>query len=106
MKRISIGLAGCWLVAMAVAGPAQAESLVLAQYYPPGYGYPPPPGYRPPCQAVTPGPLRGAAGGAARGALVGAVFGNAGRGAAMGAGIGGIRAASRRGTARTSGACY
>ena len=61
---------------------------------------------RPPCQAVTPGPLQGAARGAAGGALIGAISGNAGRGAAIGAGFGGVRNAVRRGSARNSGYCY
>jgi hypothetical protein len=61
---------------------------------------------RPPCQAVTPGPLQGAARGAAGGALIGAISGNAGRGAAIGAGFGGVRNAVRRGSARSAGACY
>ena len=104
MKRLLILIAGSCLVATAGGGFALAEGLVLAQYNSPHYGYPPP--NPPPCQAVTPSPLRGAAGGAARGALVGAVFGNAGRGAAIGAGVGGVAAASRRATARSYGACY
>lgn len=71
------------------------------QYYPPPSYY-----VRPPCQAVTPGPLRGAARGAAGGALFGAIGGNAGRGAAIGAGVGAVGGAIRRGTARSSGYCY
>ena len=72
-----------------------------AQYYPPPsyYGLPP-------CQAVPPGPLRGAARGAAGGALFGTIGGNAGRGAAIGAGVGAVGGAIRRGTARSSGYCY
>jgi Glycine-zipper domain len=67
----------------------------------------PPPGYRPPpCAAVTPGPFQGAARGAAGGALFGAIGGNAGRGAAIGAAVGGVGSAIRRGSARSSGACY
>jgi hypothetical protein len=81
---------------MALAGPGHAGSYRLAQYYP----------SRPPCEAVTPGPLRGAARGAAGGALIGAIAGNAGKGAAIGAGVGGVAAAARRGSARSSGACY
>src|SRR5215469_3102299 len=84
----------------AAVSAARVES-VYAQYAPP-----PPPGYRPPCQAVTPGPLRGAARGAAGGAIIGAISGNAGRGAAIGAGVGGVASAVRRGSARSSGACY
>src|SRR5271169_2356780 len=72
-----------------------------AQYYPPPSYY-----GRPPCQAVTSGPLRGAARGAAGGALFGAIGGNAGRGAAIGAGVGAVGGAIRRGTARSSGYCY
>src|SRR6202007_1900369 len=71
-----------------------------AQYYPPPSYY-----GRPPCQAVTPGPLRGAARGAAGGALFGAIGGNAGKGATIGAGVGPIGGAIRRGTARRSGDC-
>jgi len=68
---------------------------------------PPPPRYGPPpCALVTPGPFRGAARGAAGGALFGAIGGNAGRGAAIGAAVGGVGGAIRRGTARSSGACY
>jgi hypothetical protein len=70
---------------------------------------PRPPNYKsspPPCQAVTPGPLHGAARGAAGGALIGAISGNAGRGAAIGAGFGALRSAVRRGSARNAGACY
>jgi Glycine-zipper domain len=78
------------------------STVAFAQYY-----YGPPPGYgRPPCQAVTPGPLRGAGRGAAGGALIGAISGNAGRGAAIGAGIGAVGGAVRRGAARSSGYCY
>jgi hypothetical protein len=67
----------------------------------PSQGYSPPP-----CQAVTPGPVRGAARGAAGGAMIGAISGNAGRGAAIGAAFGGVRSAVRRGSARNAGACY
>ena len=67
----------------------------------PSQGYSPPP-----CQAVTPGPVRGAARGAAGGAMIGAISGNAGRGAAIGATFGGVRNAVRRGSARSAGACY
>jgi len=74
--------------------------VAYAQYYAP------PPSSRPPCQAVTPGPLQGAARGAAGGALIGAISGNAGRGAAIGATFGGVRNAVRRGSARSAGACY
>jgi hypothetical protein len=98
----TILIVGYNLIAMTLAG-AQAA----AQHYPPGYGAPP--GYRspPPCQAVTAGPLRGAARGAARGAMLGGVFGgNAGRGAAIGATMGGVGGAARRGAARSSGNCY
>jgi hypothetical protein len=97
------------IAAMLIAGEgasvfAAPAGTVYAQYYPPGYGYPP--SYRPPCQAVTPGPLRGAARGAAGGAIIGAISGNAGRGAAIGAGVGGVAGAVRRGSARSAGACY
>src|SRR5690348_15876354 len=71
--------------------------------------YPPPPnqGYsRAPCQAVTPGPVRGAARGAAGGAMIGAISGNAGRGAAIGAAFGGVRNTVPRGSARIACACY
>ena len=83
-----------------------AVSRVADAQYGRSYGgyaptYPPPP-----CQAVTPGPFRGAARGAAGGALFGAIGGNAGRGAACGAAVGGIAGAARRGAARSSGACY
>jgi hypothetical protein len=60
-------------VIFAAGQPAFAGSL-YAQYYPPGYGYPPP-SSRPPCEAITPGPLRGAGRGAAGGALIGAISG-------------------------------
>lgn len=105
MRRGAMIIAGGCLALAALGSGARAEGVALAQYYGPGY---PPPRYGspPPCAAVTPSPLRGAAGGAARGALVGAIFGNAGRGAAIGTGIGGIGAASRRGAARAYGACY
>ena len=75
--------------------------MVAQAQYPPSQGY-----YPPPCQAVTPGPVRGAARGAAGGAMIGAISGNAGRGAAIGATFGGVRNAVRRGSARSSGACY
>jgi hypothetical protein len=71
------------------------SAVAYAQYYTP-----------PPCQAVSPGPLQGAARGAAGGALIGAISGNAGRGAAIGATFGGVRNAVRRGSARSAGACY
>ena len=74
-------------------------SLAAQAQYRPGY-------YPPPCQAVTPGPVRGAARGAAGGAMIGAISGNAGRGAAIGAAFGGVRNAVRRGSARSAGACY
>jgi hypothetical protein len=76
-------------------------SVVAQAQYPPSQGYTPPP-----CQAVTPGPVRGAARGAAGGAMIGAISGNAGRGAAIGATFGGVRNAVRRGSARSAGACY
>jgi hypothetical protein len=76
-------------------------SMVAEAQYPPNQGY-----YPPPCQAVTPGPVRGAARGAAGGAMIGAISGNAGRGAAIGATFGGVRNAVRRGSARSAGACY
>jgi len=76
-------------------------SMVAHAQYPPSQGY-----YPPPCQAVTPGPVRGAARGAAGGAMIGAISGNAGRGAAIGATFGGVRNAVRRGSARSAGACY
>jgi hypothetical protein len=76
-------------------------SVVAQAQYPPSQGY-----YPPPCQAVTPGPVRGAARGAAGGAMIGAISGNAGRGAAIGATFGGVRNAVRRGSARSAGACY
>ncbi|MFL5285150.1 MAG: glycine zipper family protein [Rhodopila sp.] len=76
---------------------------VLAQYPPPSYApYP----AKPPCNAVSPGPLRGAGRGAAGGALIGAISGNAGRGAAIGATVGGVAGAARHATARSYGACY
>src|SRR5436305_11999713 len=91
-------LAAAMLTAIFAAGqPAFAGSL-YAQYYQPGYGSP---SSRPPCEAVTPGPLRGAGRGAAGGALIGAISGNAGRGAAIGAGFGALRGAVRRGSARS-----
>lgn len=85
-----------------IAGAANAYVQYTQNYYaaPPAYGS------RPPCQAVTPGPLQGAARGAAGGALIGAISGNAGRGAAIGAGFGALRNGVRRGSARSAGACY
>jgi hypothetical protein len=76
-------------------------TVVARAQYSSSNAYPPPP-----CQAVTPGPVRGAARGAAGGALIGAISGNAGRGAAIGAAFGGVRNAVRRGSARSAGACY
>ena len=84
-----------------IAGIGAAVPAVAQSYPPPGYYRAPPP-----CQAVTPGPFRGAARGAAGGALFGAIGGNAGKGAAIGAGVGAIGGAVRRGAARSSGACY
>jgi Glycine-zipper domain len=103
MGRFALALvAAGWIVA-AIAGSADAQ---YSYHYPPP-GYRPPPNYGPPpCAAVTPGPFAGAARGAAGGALFGAIAGNAGRGAAIGAAIGGVGGAIRRGTARSSGACY
>jgi|SRR5215471_11378569 len=107
MQYFAVALiAAILIVCESAAVSAAPAGTVYAQYYPPGYGYPPPPGYRPPCQAVTPGPLRGAARGAAGGAIIGAISGNAGRGAAIGAGVGGVAGAVRRGSARSAGACY
>src|ERR1700739_3556870 len=83
-----------WILA---AIPASAAPQ-YAQYYPPPNYY-----GRPPCQAVTPGPLRGAARGAAGGALFGAIGGNDGKGAAIGAGVGPAAGAGRRGRARPAG---
>src|SRR5882724_98080 len=97
VRRVIYGCGAVWMLA---AVPVSAANQ-YTQYYPP------PPGYgRPPCYAVTPGPLNGAARGAAGGALIGAISGNAGRGAAIGAGVGGVSSAIRRGSARSSGACY
>jgi hypothetical protein len=101
MRTLILCLAGGAIV-VALSGPACAESVQIAQYY----GYPPPGYARPPCYAVTPGPLQGAARGAAGGAIFGAIGGNAGKGAAIGAGVGGVAGAIRRGSARSSGACY
>jgi Glycine-zipper domain len=70
-----------WILA-AIPGSAASQ---YAQYYPPPSYY-----GRPPDQAVTPGPLRGAARSAAGGALFGAIGGNAGRGSAIGAGVGAV----------------
>jgi Glycine-zipper domain len=92
---LALGIA-FWVVA---APPGFAVAQYRAYYPPPGYG-------PPPCSAVTRGPFRGAARGAAGGALFGAIGGNAGRGAAIGAAVGGVGGAIRRGTARSSGACY
>jgi len=89
--------AAAWVL-VATQVPAGAQ---YAQYYPPPNYY-----GRPPCQAVTSGPLRGAARGAAGGALFGAIGGNAGKGAAIGAGVGAVGGAIRRATARSSGYCY
>jgi hypothetical protein len=76
MRRSVLAFCGVLGVAVAAAGPA------FAQYHYPPPGYRPPPAYGPPpCQAVTAGPLRGAARGAAGGALFGAIGGNAGRAA-------------------------
>lgn len=95
MPRFLPALCCACCVAVAFTGPAPA------QFY-----RPPPPSFGPPpCQAVTPGPLRGAARGAAGGALFGAIGGNAGRGAAIGAAVGGVAGAARRGAARNSGSC-
>ena len=94
-------LVSCCAAAWVLAAIPVSAAHQYAQYYPPPPGYGPPP-----CQAVTPGPLRGAARGAAGGAIFGAIGGNAGRGAAIGAGVGAIGGAIRRGTARSSGYCY
>src|SRR6201990_1484962 len=91
----------CCTAAWTLAAIPASAAPQYAQYYPPQSYY-----GRPPCQAVTPGPLSGAARGAAGGALFGAIGGNAGRGAAIGAAVGGIAGAARRGAARSSGACY
>ena len=96
VRFVISGCISAWLLA---ALPASAAPQYAQYYPPPSYG-------RPPCQAVTPGPLRGAARGAAGGALFGAIGGNAGRGAAIGAGVGAVGGAIRRGTARSSGYCY
>ena len=88
----------CCVAVLALWAMPASAAHQLAQYYP-GYG-------TPPCQAVTPGPLRGAARGAAGGAIFGAIGGNAGKGAAIGAGVGAVGGAIRRGTARSSGYCY
>jgi Glycine-zipper domain len=93
------------MVCVALAIVAALPRVADAQYgqYRASYGQ----GYAPPpCYQVTPGPFAGAARGAAGGALFGAIGGNAGRGAAIGAAIGGVAGAVRRGTARSSGACY
>lgn len=99
-KMVRLVIYGCAAAWVLTAVPASA-AYQYAQYYPPPPGYGPPP-----CQAVTPGPLRGAARGAAGGAIFGAIGGNAGRGAAIGAGVGAIGGAIRRGSARSSGYCY
>lgn len=107
MPRLSVlFLAAAMLTGTSFAGSdAACAGTLYAQYYgAPGYHYPP--GSPPPCQAVTPGPLQGAARGAAGGALIGAISGNAGRGAAIGAGFGALRNGVRRGSARSAGACY
>jgi len=101
MRCFAVALiAAILIVCEGAAVSATRAQAVYAQYSPP------PPGYRPPCQAVTSGPLRGAARGAAGGAIIGAISGNAGRGAAIGAGVGGVAGAVRRGSARSAGACY
>ena len=86
----------CCTAAWTLAAIPASAAPQYAQYYPPPSYY-----GRPPCQAVTLGPLRGAARGAA-----GAIGGNAGRGAAIGAGVGAVGGAIRRGTASSSGYCY
>ena len=106
LRRFILSLSGLMLTCVFMPTMTAANAQ-YAQYYPaPPPGYYPPPGYRPPCQAVTPGPFRGAARGAAGGAMFGAIGGNAGKGAAIGAGVGAVAGAVRRGTARASGACY
>ena len=94
---VMVGIA--LIVVAAVSRVADAQYGQSSRGYGPGYA-------RPPCSAVTPGPFAGAARGAAGGALFGAIGGNAGRGAAIGAAVGGVAGAVRRGTARSSGACY
>ncbi len=97
------------MVGVALSIVAALPRVADAQYgqYRAGYGQGYGQGYAPPpCYQVTPGPFAGAARGAAGGALFGAIGGNAGRGAAIGAAIGGVAGAVRRGTARSSGACY
>ena len=81
----------CCTAAWILAVISTSAAPQYAQYYPPPsyYGLPP-------CQAVPPGPLRGAARGAAGGALFGTIGGNAGRGAAIGAGVGAVGGAIRR----------
>ena len=69
----------CWTAAWVLMPIPAFAAPQYAQYYPSPNYY-----GRPPCQAVTPGPLRGAARGAAGGALFGAIGGNAGKGAAIG----------------------
>ena len=88
----------CCTAAWTLAAIPASSAPQYAQYYPPPSYY-----GRPPCQAVTPGPFRGADRGAAGGALIGAIGGNAGRGAAVGAGVGAVGGAVPRGTARSSG---
>ena len=98
LRKALVLVAGCWVLGCVLGGePAQAQYPSAA-----------PPGYygQPPCEAVTPGPLRGAGRGAAGGAVIGAITGNAGRGAAIGAAVGGTAGAIRRGSARAQGACY
>lgn len=104
MGRFALALlAAGWIAAMI---PRAADAQYSPYHFPPP-GYGPRSSYGPPpCAAVTPGPFAGAARGAAGGALFGAIGGNAGRGAAIGAAIGGVGGAIRRGTARSSGACY
>jgi uncharacterized membrane protein len=92
---LALGAAG-WIAATM---PAPADAKCSPYHPPPRYG--PPPELR-----VTLGPFAGAARGAADGAIFGAIAGNAGRDAAIGAALGGIGGAIRRGTARSSGACY
>jgi hypothetical protein len=112
----SMAISGAAMGASKLAPGAQTSSIPTEDRYaqypaPPGYPPPPPPpGYYPPapppCPAVTPSPLRGAARGAAGGAVFGAIAGDAGKGAAIGAAVGGVGAATRRGSARSAGACY
>jgi hypothetical protein len=99
---LSLSAAALLCVTMLSETGAAADARYAQYYRPPPPGY----GYVPPCEAVTRGPFRGAARGAAGGALFGAIGGNAGKGAAIGAGVGAVAGAVRRGTARSSGACY